>query len=788
MIDISLRNKILLLFLSLIIVSSVTSISAVLLATNNSVEDQAQEKLNIGLKVFDRLMDIRASQLFDSAEVLTSDFGFKAAVQADDQATVLSVLENHGARIDADLMMLASLEGELIASTDQATHRQRAFPFKQLLAQAENEGGLMSIVMFKGNAYQMLMLQVNAPVPVAWAVVGFLIDQSLANQLKDLTSLEVTFNGDEQNKQSFEITTLATTTANQTITNNQLDNQLDNNNNEWLHVIQNNQAYLSLLAPLVDTRQYKVSAILQTSLDEAYAKFSPLKIQILIISSIALALSVIIGFFIARNITQPINNLVTAAQRINSGNYSEEIPFRPSKKNEIEKLASSFNQMQKSIADREQKILYQVYHDTLTGLSNRISAQEQIDECLDVYQHTSKCFALVIINIRHFKQTNDTFGYQVGDELLKAFAHKLDTLSNESRLSARLGADEFLILFKDTPEIDLPSKVEQLLSQLNHNYLIGNLEIPVSVAAGVVTYPTHGGRTDQLLRRADIALNNAKNKKLEVAFYEAGADEKHLKQIRLINDLKTAIAEDQLVMFYQPKVDLHEKRVTQVEALIRWFHSDLGFISPEEFIGLAEQSGLMPALTRWVLRSVLKTAKQWRQDCIELSMAVNLSASDLSHDDLPVYVDNLLTEFDLPTSSIILEITESAVMEDPKQALSVLNRLKTKGIKLAIDDYGTGYSSLSQLKIMPVDELKIDLSFVLKLDESTEDQAIVQSTIDMGHKLGLTIVAEGVENRASWELLEEYGCDKLQGYYISKPQSSVDFIDWFKSYDVINEY
>jgi len=787
MIDISLRLKILFLFLGLIVVSSITTISAVLYATNKSVEEQAQEKLKVGLNVFEQLMDIRSNQLFDSAEVLTADFGFKAAVLDNDQATVLSVLENHGARIDADLMMLATLDGELIASTDRTTHQKRNFPFKVLLPEAESEGGLMSIVMLNGNAYQMLMLPVNAPVPVAWTVVGFLIDQELANQLKELTNLDVTFTGDLTNNTkplastapSLYITTISNISSS--------DERLSSE--EWQRGILADHDYLSLRSSLTDTQQYQVNAILRTSLDEAFEQFSPLRVQMLTISGLALTLSVIIGFFIARNVTRPVNYLVSSAERISSGDYSKEIPFSHCKHNEIGKLASSFSLMQKGIAEREEKILYQVYHDSLTGLSNRISVQEQLDHLLSNDLEETSLFTLLSINIRQFKQINDTFGYQIGDELLKAIGTKLKALSEQASLKpARIGGDEFLLILSHSPEEDITDKALSVLKIINTHYHINNLDIPVNVTAGLASYPAHGNKTNQLLRRVDIALNNAKNKKQELAIYEVGEDEKYLNQIRLVNDLKTAISKNQLTMFYQPKVDLKKKEVTQVEALIRWFHPELGFIRPDEFIGLAEQSGLMPALSRWVLRTVLSDAASWKEQEVNLAMAVNLSAYDLAHDDLPEYVDQLLAEKSLTSEDLILEVTESAVMDDPDQALNVLNQFKRKGIKLAIDDYGTGYSSLSQLKLMPVDELKIDMSFVLKLDKNPDDQAIVQSTIEMGHNLGLYIVAEGVENRASWELLEKYGCDKLQGYYISKPQSSEDFLSWYKQYNVSDEY
>jgi len=314
--------------------------------------------------------------------------------------------------------------------------------------------------------------------------------------------------------------------------------------------------------------------------------------------------------------------------------------------------------------------------------------------------------------------------------------------------------------------------------------LINEFEVTIPIRAGVAIFPLHGDQTGQLLRRTEIALNSAKEKKCTVQFYEEGSDAKHLNRIRLINDLKQAIEQNHLVMFYQPKVDLKARRVTQVEALIRWFHKELGFVSPEEFITLAEQAGLMPALTRWVLLTVIKELSTWMESGIDLAMAVNLSAYDLAHDDLPDYIEKLLTEYKVPATHLILEVTESAVIEDPEQAMNVLHRFKKQGIKLAIDDYGTGYSSLGQLKSMPVDELKIDKSFVLNLDQDKDDQVIVRSTIEMGHNIGLTIVAEGVETKAAWLLLEEYGCDKLQGYFISKPASGADFLAWYKDYDV----
>jgi len=784
--NLSLRNKILRLFLGLMILSSVATISSVLLATNASVERQAKDKLDIGKRVFEQLMLNRSQQLFGSAEVLTADFGFKGAVAQGDKGTILSVLENHGARIDADLMMLASLDGELIARTDASISSTKIFPFSHLLPQAEADGGLMTVAMLDGKAYQLVLLQVTAPRPIAWAAMGFLLNQPLANQLKSLTNLEVSYSGVDQDNKGLVISTMPEEIHAGILTEKMQSNDHVNtkDTHNLKHMRFGQDEYLSLYVPLIETSQYKVNAFLSTSLSEARNNFSPLKIQILLVSFLSLIASVIGAFLISSNVTRPIKNLVSAAQRISSGDYSVDLPLVKNLKDEVNVLAGSFNVMQKGIAEREEKILHQAYHDTLTNLPNRMLATQEMKKLIATCRDGESCFALMSVNINRFKQINDTFGYQIGDGLLKAFALRLGEVNGGANFCARLGADEFLVLIQSEDHINFTPLVGNSVQSLSQSYFIDDFEVTVSLRVGVAIFPVHGDQTGQLLRRTEIALHDAKQKKREIQFYEQGSDAKHLNRIRLINDLKQAISNNHLVMYYQPKVDLHLRKVTQAEALIRWFHKELGFVSPEEFIGLAEQAGLMPALTRWVLKTVVEELSGWLKNGVDIAMAVNLSAYDLAHDDLPDYIDELLTEYNVPATHLILEVTESAVIEEPEQAMNVLHRFKKSGIKLAIDDYGTGYSSLGQLKSMPVDELKIDKSFVLKLEQDKDDQVIVRSTIEMGHNIGLTIVAEGVETKAAWDLLEAYGCDKLQGYFISKPQSPSDFLQWYSNYQV----
>lgn len=797
MTDIGLRTKILFYFVGLIFLSSLSTIFAVILATNSSVESQAQEKLLVGRKVFDQLLDIRASQLFDSAQVITSDFGFKTAVLTGDQSTIKSVLENHGARIGADLMMLASLDGELVAKTGD--YQSMEFPFKSLLIAAEAEGGLSSTVVLEGKPYQILMLPIKAPITAAWTLVGFEMDLDLAQQLKELSDLEVSFTGSGSDGQAFELSTLAPadssskTQAKQATMMPASMSALENadTSEDWKLQQHADEEYIALVTPLIDNEQYHVSAILSTSLAQALQNFAPLKLQIMSIAMLALIVSSIVGFVLSKNITRPVNKLVHAAERISNGDYSVNVLDDRYKQNEIAKLANSVDQMQKGIAGREEQILHQAHHDTLTGLENRVAAHQRVTDLISELDNSPKpaegvspMFGMVLIDVRRFKAVNDTFGYRVGDRLLMTIAERLQGALKTPDSPARLGVNEFLVVLNGVTQEQILDKFHRLVDELTGTYQIESVTIRTQFYAGMALYPEHGRRTDQLLRRADIALNQAKISTNRAQVYQSGSDEKHLKQLRLVNDLKTAIMDDELTMHYQPKLDLKAGRITQVESLVRWIHPELGFIPPSEFIPLAEQSGLMSVLSRWVIKAVVREAAAWRDQGVQLQMAINLSAHDLANEDLPEFIASTLQEYGIRTSSFIFEVTESAMIDDPEKALDVLNRLKGLGLGLAVDDYGTGYSSLSQLKDMPVDELKIDMSFILKLDESRYDQAIVQSTIEMGHKLGLTIVAEGVENYESWQLLESWGCDKLQGYFISKPQASSDFIAWLENYQI----
>ncbi len=777
----SLRNKILSLFVALIILAFLTTIGAVFLATSQNVDRQVRNRLEVGQNVLQKLMEFRGTQLFDSAKLLTSDFGFKAAVSDEDKETIQSALENHGSRIGADLMLLSALNGQLIASADPNSADTQAYPFPDFLTLAQKSDGEMTIALLNDRIYQVVLVPVKAPVTIAWATIGFEINSEFVTQLKTLTNLDVTILGRALPEARMQYVYTSTISG------------LENWINEWKdHFIRDDitwAAFSHADKDLVHRRSvlsaeggWNISSILTASKSEESDRFIDLRNQLLLISLATLLVSVFMAALISGKVTRPILTLVRVTQRISSGDYSESIPVEEKATTEINALANSIRSMQRGIAQRENRIMYQAYHDPLTGMPNR--AKILIDLAALIQDSgTASPFSVMELNLNRFKQVNDTFGLHVGDQLLKSVALRLTALTSDDGLAARIGADEFALVFPCKARQEMQTVIDTLSAKLAQKFHVDDIDISISARYGIALYPDHGDQADQLLRRANIALSKAKDHKAFTVFYQEGMDSTHLKTITLLNDLKGAIERDELLMHYQPKLELSTRSVTQVESLIRWIHPELGFISPAEFIPLAEQSGLMPELTRWVIQRVIRDVSAWRSQSVSASAAVNLSAYDLTYDSLPTDVVRWVTEAGLGSADLILEVTESAVLDDPEYAINILDRFKQAGFCLSIDDYGTGYSSLSQLKKMPVDELKIDMSFIRQLDNDKEDQVIVKSTIEMAHNIGLTVVAEGVENAQSWEMLERWGCNKLQGYYIAKPLPFEEFVCWYAQFD-----
>lgn len=385
----------------------------------------------------------------------------------------------------------------------------------------------------------------------------------------------------------------------------------------------------------------------------------------------------------------------------------------------------------------------------------------------------------MIMDLDRFKEINDTLGHQSGDRVLKETARRLTRTLRETDTIARLGGDEFAILMPNVPDPAVSLNVADKISHaLNQPFMVQGLTLDVRTSIGIALYPDHGKDPETLIQRADIAMYLAKSAKTGVEIYTSERDQYSPSRLALVGEMREAIDHQEFLLHYQPKVSLKTGIVGGVEALVRWQHPLRQLIPPDEFIPLAEHTGLIEPITRYVIEEALKQIRQLREEHADLSVAVNLSARSLLDENFPDYVAESLRRFKVPPSSIQFEITESTVVSDPKRALGVLSRLSQMGVLLSIDDFGTGYSSLSQLRRLPLDEIKIDKSFVLNMMADENDLVIVRSTIDLGRNLGLQVVAEGVETKDIWDKLNELGCDYAQGFYNSRPMPGDELMRW----------
>ncbi len=428
----------------------------------------------------------------------------------------------------------------------------------------------------------------------------------------------------------------------------------------------------------------------------------------------------------------------------------------------------------------EEKIRHQAYYDALTGLPNRTLFHDRLQKAVTTAQREGKPLASIILDLDHFKEINDTFGHPRGDVLLKQVGLRLKGLLRESDTVARFAGDEFSILLWGINQEGAVQVAGKILKALEEPFTVEGLSLAVEASLGIALYPDHGENADSLIQRADVAMYVAKESGSGYFVYASEADRHNPRRLALMGQLRHAIEHDEMVLHYQPKVDLKTKRTTGMEALVRWQHPEFGMVPPDQFIVPAEKTGLIKPLTRWVLGKALHDCRIYHQAGAKISVAVNLSRRNLHDPELPEQVAHALKNGNISPECLVLEITESAIMADPARAMEILGRLNDMGVRLSIDDFGTGYSSLASLKKLPVKEIKVDQSFVKNMAVNENDAMIVRSTIELAHNLCLEVVAEGVEDQPTLDRLTVLGCDSAQGYYISRPIPAEELRHWLK--------
>jgi diguanylate cyclase (GGDEF)-like protein len=764
----SLNQRINNLIIGVVVLTTVVLVLFVWKSTSNQAESRLTNDLAVARNVLTQVLQNRDEQLTSSVTVLTNDFGFKDAVASRDKGTIDSALANQGERINADLMALFSLDATTITSVPELITAQTPFIYPELIDSAQLNGNSTSILSLDNKLYQVLFSNVKAPRSIAVALMGFEIDQALVEQLKQITQLETTIIVYIDGKDAYRISTLNPDQYSQNI-------QIENTDALFLPLLaySSESKLISTSFNLLEKERLKIDIMLGSDVKTVFADFISLQTDIGLIAVIAVIIAIFLGALFSRKLVKPIQSLTIHAKNISAGIYDEKINV-DWHSSELSMLSHAFDTMQDNVKDREQKVIYQAQHDVLTTLYNRNHAETLLSKKFN----RKESFQAIGINIFGFRGVNDTFGYHNGDLCLQELAQRVINLGG---LSARLTGGELLWV---PDQILTEEELIQLKSQLDGNVISGDLSIPMTVAIGVINCPLETHSPSELFRRMNIVIDEAQITRRFILHFSAELEEKYIRRLSIITELKKELSNTQgeLALFYQPKLNLTHKKVTAVEALIRWNNAKLGFVSPEDFIEVAEHAGFIGEITAWVYQQAIQDIHSFRAQGIEVTVAINISAQDVMNPELLPTIISLLHAYDLPTCVLSFEMTEGHLVKDLGKAVQQLSLMRDAGFKIAIDDFGTGYSSLSYLSRLPADILKIDKSFVLKLNELTSDQNIVKSVIQLGHQFNMEIVAEGVENQESLNLLIDYGCEWAQGYHICRPINAASFVQWFQEY------
>jgi len=775
-----LENRIVALFVILILLVQVAGFIAIRKAIDSNARAAIGEELAIGERIFLRLLEQNAEKLTQGARLLASDYGFRQAIGTDDRDTIGSVLENHGARIGSTLVMLIGVDQQIKASTQEypSTDLQRSS--LELVAKAEGSNGASATVIVEENLYQIVAVPIKAPVTIAWVVMGFPVDQKLIADMRALSSLQVTvLVSSREGKWVQDASTLSKEDG--AMMSAQLPVKLNGNTVIDELKIADNDYRARLLVLASGSGNQRAVAVLQRSISEAVAPYRRLQLILLFISVIGVIVAVFASAVMTRRMTRPLRVLTEVARRLGAGDYQARISVRGN--DEIGKLADAFESMRSGIANREVEIRRLAYWDSLTDLPNRVQFSALLNGAINEAGRGGGTCHILMMDLDRFQHINDVLGHSFGDSLLREVARRLeDQLERNTYKLARLGGDEYAVLLPLTSRDEALRQARHILHSFEVPISIDDQTVDLGAGIGIAGYPEHGEDSGTLLNHAEVAMYAAKRSGSGVVIYDPSIDKASQESLSLLSELRRALERNEFLLYVQPKVDLDSGVVVGAESLVRWVHPEKGFIGPDNFIPFAETTGFIGMLTTWMLNKSAALCSELIAQGIHLKFSVNLSTRDLLDQDLPTHFAAILADNNLLPSSMCLEITESAIMDDPVRAQQTLERLHAMGVELAIDDFGTGYSSLAYLKRLPVDELKIDKSFVMNMEKDVDDAKIVRSTIDLGHNLGLRVVAEGLEREAVWHLLQQMGCDQAQGYFIGKPMPAEQFMDWLSKW------
>jgi diguanylate cyclase (GGDEF)-like protein len=760
----SLQTKIFLFFVLLLLLVQAIAFWTIVAGNKSQERQEITNRLTTAKTIFSTQFNSRRDYLTAFAETAAKDYGIKQVFE-DELRSLLVAMNNHRKRIDADLAMAISAKGvitaQLVLGKNQAgeskvrqgSEREQVFRFPQWLESQEQA----HLYMLGDSLYQISLSPMNVGAKtIGWLAFGFEIDEELAQNFLNITQLHTDFAikiGDD-----WRLIASSNAAAELNFTKRVVNGETPSDYIAIGHLGDEEEQIQLAFA------MYGLRADIVEVLQEQWWQF-------LILTFITLLLSLSVAYIIAASITKPIKQLVKQAKIVASGDYNQTVQVNDS--SELGQLANEFNVMQSAVLSREEAITHRANHDVLTDLPNRSVLKLALQSLADRKQD----FTVFHLNLSRLKDVNETLGHDVGDWLIKAAGERLRTLE-EFQLLCHIGADEFILLAEVSGVNATHALVDKIHRVLEENCEYQGISLQLQVRIGIAAVPEHCHDTKSVLQMADTALHHSHKVNQLVQVYHQKLDVNSAERLSLINDLKDAIADDQLELHFQPKLNLISGIVTHVEALVRWRHPTLGMVPPDNFIHIAEQTGQINALTHWVFINSLQQYNVWRELGLNINVAVNISAENLKAPDFYDFICQSVATHDVPAEKVTLEVTESAVVDDPEAAIAILQKFKDRGMRISIDDYGTGYSSLAQLKQLPVHELKIDKSFVQRLCDDEDDRIIVRSTIELAHNMGLSVVAEGIEDEFALNWLAQNKCELGQGYFISRPKPAKELTTW----------
>lgn len=713
----SFRTRLLLVMLLLTVSVQLAVAWSVLSTLRSNTLYAAKQDLRVGVAVARDLLARHAEQLQE--RIADTEL-----TPAEMEQQLHELLE----RSEADIAVLRDRQGQVLASRyPPGDLRYIAPSFRSL---SSTSSGDIELIAINDQFYQVVALELSGEEPTHSVKLGFALDMALFDEVARLTRTQVTVR----------------------LSHGVLG--------ELIGAVEDNR-YLESSIDLAGGPGSTVELVARQSYDELFAPYRKLRRNLLMTFAVTFLITLVVAALIVRSVSRPLLRLVGAAKSVGQGQRLDQV--RLPKSGEAGLLSRTLIQLQEDIAGREIELHRQSRQDQLTRLGNRTQANEDIEAAIA----TGTPFTLLRLTVNHMRRINDTFGHELGDQVLRTLAERLQELPAAKHGAYRLSGDEFLLLL-DVPRI-VPLWVSDSYRRLTRPVLLDGSPMNINCALGEVRFPEHGGEANLLLRRAEIALEHARADRSIHRCYMDGQDESHLRRLALVHDLQDATDRAELLLCYQPQVDAISGRIIGVEALMRWNHPLLGSISPDEFISLAEGSGNVRRLTHWLINTACHQLSEWLAQGLDLRMGINVSAMDLEEPGLVARIRAAMARYGIEGKRLCVEVTESAIMHSPERAARTLKALQCMGVELAIDDFGTGYSSLAQLRRLPVQELKIDKSFMYELTPNSEGAVIVSSTIELARSLDLRVVAEGVETTEVARFLEQSGCTTLQGYVYSRP-------------------